>query len=533
MKTAQKFAQAEEHFFKGQYQEAANLCRSIIDAEPGFARAYYLLGALFKMTGNFEQAVTFSDMAIARDPKDAQFHLQKGHSLLAIGRVDDAEVALKEAIALNKKATLAYVFLANIAIKRRDYTAADGFLNTAKRYENIPEIEEHLGLSAQLQNNLAQAEVHYRALVKMIPDSARGYLYLAKAVAAQKRIDEAEPLYRKNIELDPNSADALLALAHICERKGELKDAAQFANRALNANSANIMSYIILGGILISAGQHTQAEPIYIEGLKREPENILLMEGYAKVLMQLGKLEEAKTYIAKVLEKKPDDQNMQYFYAVISGKAVDTAPRGYVAGLFDEYAERFETHLTQGLRYNTPTEIADALRNVLAARSDNKTNLSLLDLGCGTGLGAEVLRDISEFRVGVDLSSKMIEKAQEKKGLYQETAVQDIVEYMHDTNHRFDIVICVDTLVYIGNLVPFFTESKRALKTGGLLAVSVEQGDGATFTLKSTARYGHSKNYLESCAGVEGFTCKSIREVDLRQDKAGIIKGYTAIFEKL
>ena len=534
MNIAQTFQQAEDFFFSRKYQEAADLCRNIIDVQPDYARAYYLLGALFKMTGNFEQAIAFSDMAIARDSGDAQFYLQKGHSLLSVGKIGEAESSLKQAIALNQHTPLAYVFLANIAMKKRDYTLAESYLAQAKALTNMPEIEEHLGLCAQMQKDFSRAEQHYRAAIALDNQFARGYLNLAKLLGSLKRMDEAEPFFREAIKGEPNAFEALVALAQIEERKGNFKAGAEYAQRAIQSNPNANAGYIVLGGILISSGLHVHALPTYEEGLKRFPDDIFLIEGYAKVLMQMGRLDEAKPYIEKVLAKKPDDKNMQYLYAAISGKPMDTAPPEYVAGLFNEYAERFEEHLTQALRYHTPDEISVAVREVLSAREEKSSNLSLLDLGCGTGLGAEALRDISGFRVGVDLSSKMIEKTHEKRELYAETAVQDITQYMCETEHRFDLVICVDTLVYIGNLAPFFAASKQVLKAKGLLAVSVEQAKNAdTFELRPSARYGHAKSYLEACAADNGLACRHISLVDLRKDKEGIIRGYIAVFEKL
>lgn len=532
MSVAQQFQQAEECFFQGKYQEAANLCQGIIHSQPDFARAYYLLGALFKMTGNLERAVEFSDMAISRDSNNAQFYLQKGHSLLALGKTDEAVGALKQTLALDKNMALACVLLANIAMKKRNFTEAESYLADASAISKSPEIEEHLGLCAQLQGNFAKAEGHFRAMLALDEKQAGGYLHLARLLASQKRIQEAEPLFRRVIELNPAATEALLALTHLAQQRGAFKEAIILANKALQVNASLIAAYIMLGSLLILTGQHAAAQPVYEEGLKREPQNPFLIEGYAKVLMQLGKLSEAKPFIEKVLERNPDDKNMQYLYAVISGKTLDTAPPEYVAGLFDEYADRFEEHLTKGLRYHTPDEISAAIRAVLAQRGQMQKKLSLLDLGCGTGLGAEALKDITDFRVGVDLSSKMIEKSNEKH-LYSETAVQDITQYMNETAHRFDMVICVDTLVYIGKLEPFFDASCRVLNPGGLLAVSVEQGDDdEPFTLRSSARYGHAKGYLESCAKKSGFTTHTISLVDLRKDKQGIIKGYIAVFEK-
>jgi predicted TPR repeat methyltransferase len=532
MNVVKKFAQAEDHFFKGQYQEAASLCQSIVQTKPDFAKAYYLLGALFKTTGQLEQAIKFCEMAIERDPKDFLFYTQKGHILLSMGQAEAAEAALNVSLQLNAQQYLPLLLLANMSMKARQFDVAMEHLKRAASLSNSFEVDEYMGLCFQMQGKLIEAETCFRTLLKKAPALTRGQLHLAKILFDLKQREESEVLFRQVLAQDPNAYDALIAIARLEDVRGNHAAAVELAGRAVQINAKNPMGFILYGGALISTGQFARALSVYEEALKTWPDNIHMIEGYAKVLMQLGQLEEAKSYILKVLEKKPDDKNMQYFLAAISGAPTESAPRAYVAGLFDEYADRFDEHLQQHLRYNTPKEISEALRAVYAAQNIQPQAFTLLDLGCGTGLGAEVLLDITSERVGVDLSSKMIEKAIEKQ-IYTETSVQDIVEYMEQSAQLFDLVICVDTLVYIGNLEPFFSAAKKVLKPYGMLAVSAEQGDDAPpYTIRKSARFGHAKSYLEDQAELHGFTIRHMMLTDLRKDKSEVIRGYIVVLQK-
>jgi predicted TPR repeat methyltransferase len=533
MNVAKQFAQAEDFFFKGQYQQAADLCQSILQTSPDFAKAYYLLGALFKTTGQLEKAIMFCDMAIERDPKDFLFHTQKGHTLLSMGQSDAAESSLKASLKLNPKQYLPFLLLANMEMKRRQFDQAMVYLKNAETLSDSFEVDEYKGLCLQMQGKLAEAENSFRTLLKKSPGLVRGQLHLAKILFDLKQREESEALFKQVLTQDPNAYDALIALSRMEDVRGNHASASEFAGRAVQVNPKNPMGFILYGGSLISTGQFGGALKVYEEALKSWPDNIYMIEGYAKVLMQLGRLDQAKEYIHKVLEKKPNDKNMQYFLAALSGAPTESAPRGYVAGLFNEYADRFDEHLQQHLRYNTPNEISQALRSVYAELKIEPKMLSLLDLGCGTGLGAEVLLDITGTCVGVDLSSKMIEKAIAKQ-IYSETAVEDIVEYMEQSKQTFDLVICVDTLVYIGNLEPFFSATKKVLKSGGMLAVSAEQGDDAPpYTIRKSARFGHAKSYLESLAAAHGFTIRTMALTDLRKDKTEIIRGYIVVMQKM
>ena len=88
-------------------------------------------------------------------------------------------------------------------------------------------------------------------------------------------------------------------------------------------------------------------------------------------------------------------------------------PQAYVTRLFDDYAPRFDAHLTENLGYRAPALIAEALTAVAPGRRF----ASALDLGCGTGLMGTPLRERVDCLAGVDLSAAMIAKARERGSL--------------------------------------------------------------------------------------------------------------------
>ena len=74
----------------------------------------------------------------------------------------------------------------------------------------------------------------------------------------------------------------------------------------------------------------------------------------------------------------------------------------------------------------------------------------VLDLGCGTGLGAQLYRPFAKRLTGVDVSSKMLEKAQEKK-IYDSLKDFDILQDWLFPQ-KFDLIYSSDVFVYFGNL---------------------------------------------------------------------------------
>ena len=90
----------------------------------------------------------------------------------------------------------------------------------------------------------------------------------------------------------------------------------------------------------------------------------------------------------------------------------------YVRRLFDQYAGRYDTALTEHLHYRGPALLRDAVEAAMRARGKRPMHFrAMLDLGCGTGLAGAAFRPFVDRLVGVDLSPAMIAQAA-SKGLY-------------------------------------------------------------------------------------------------------------------
>ena len=101
------------------------------------------------------------------------------------------------------------------------------------------------------------------------------------------------------------------------------------------------------------------------------------------------------------------------------GEATPSMTGVYVRRLFDQHAPDFDAALVERLDYRGPELLLDAVRTM--AGTPLRLG-SVLDLGCGTGLGGAAFRPYCDWLVGVDISPGMIEQAR-AKGLYDRLAV--------------------------------------------------------------------------------------------------------------
>ncbi|WP_102957573.1 methyltransferase domain-containing protein [Mangrovicella endophytica] len=199
----------------------------------------------------------------------------------------------------------------------------------------------------------------------------------------------------------------------------------------------------------------------------------------------------------------------------------DTAPPAFVRGLFDQYADRFETALVEKLDYAAPAELEAAL---IAAAGLGRRFRAALDLGCGTGLMGERLHSLVDRLVGVDLSPGMLEKAR-RKSIYDDLTEGDILGFVAEPC-TFDLVTAADVLNYLGDLTPVFARVATWLAPGGLFAFTVEaQGGPEPFMLRETMRYAHDGAAVLGLLEEAGFKVMDQRSIVLRTDRGAPVAG--------
>lgn len=160
-------------------------------------------------------------------------------------------------------------------------------------------------------------------------------------------------------------------------------------------------------------------------------------------------------------------------------------------------------------------------------------SLDVLDLGCGTGLCAPIFKPWSKSLVGVDLSSKMVAKAEER-GLYDQIIIADLLEPLSSGEECLDLILAADVFIYVGKLDAVFAGCSRSLRKDGILAFSIEviEEGGADYILHGAGRYAQSRNYIETLAASSSFTVHTARDTVLRKERGEAAKGVIYVLVK-
>lgn len=255
-----------------------------------------------------------------------------------------------------------------------------------------------------------------------------------------------------------------------------------------------------------------------------------LEEAYERALSfeKAGDFDAASLAYRQVLTLDPADHGGAAVRLASMGKGdvPSKAPDAYVATLFNQHAEMFDTILVGQLGYDVPLQ----LREILLQIDENCHFARMLDLGCGTGLSADALDDIAAHKTGVDLSENMIEIAYEK-GDYDELFISEVVLFLNKTTApHWDLIIATDVLPYMGDLQTFFAGLKAHIHQGGMIAFSSETQpeevfQGRDFMVGAYQRFAHAESYLRKLMKTHGFECLRCENITVRYEQGQPVPG--------
>lgn len=364
--------------------------------------------------------------------------------------------------------------------------ARDSFQAALALVPGRPSIQANLGVTLFRLEQWAEAVAQLEPAVAADPAQPDAWLALGLSQKALGQWPAAMAALEQGLAQGAGTAEAWLALAHVQERLGREAAALASVERALQLDERSAAAWSAHGGLLLLAHRKDDA----VRSFERA--------------MALG----------------ADESLHRFYLASVRGDGTPAQPpRAYVETLFDQYADNFEQHLTQVLRYCGHEVLLQPLVQAGARYP------LVLDLGCGSGLCARLVRAQADAIDGVDLSGAMVEQAR-ATGLYRRVAHEDLLTFLQSSDELADLAMAADVFIYVGALEAVFAAVRRRLRPGGCFAFSVECHAGAQdLQLLPSMRYSHAPAYILRLAAEHGFTVRRQWEGLLRQDQDQPIPG--------
>jgi predicted TPR repeat methyltransferase len=209
-------------------------------------------------------------------------------------------------------------------------------------------------------------------------------------------------------------------------------------------------------------------------------------------------------------------------------------PAAYVRTLFDQYAERFDTALTQDLAYRGPALLRDTIETVCAATQRPTRFPDMLDLGCGTGLAGAAFRPVVRRLTGVDLSDRMVAVAA-AKNIYDRLETGDLLPFLQaETRERaaYSLILAADVFAYLAWLPPVVAVAARALAPGGLIGFTTETHAGDDVILGDKLRYAHGAAHVRAAVSGAGLALRALAPASSRSEAGVPVPGLVVVAER-
>lgn len=478
---------------QGRHAEAEAGARDQLARHPRAVALYDILAAALAGQGKIASAVETCRAAIRIKPDHVEAFSNMGTGLRTLGRLDESVAACREALHL-----------------KPDHVEA----------------RNNLAIALQGLGRLDEAIENYRAVIRAAPDFAAAHSNLGAALRAKGDLVAAITSYRAAVRLAPKFAAAHSNLGVALRERGQIEDAVASCHTAVELRPDYAEGHNNLGVALRQSGRFDDAVASYRRAIELRPDYAEAHNNLANALRDLGRVDDAVACYREALRHRPDHGGARHMLAALTGETTKTAPAEYTAALFDGYAPDFDRHLVKALKYEVPMRLADLLRRTIG---DDATFEHAIDLGCGTGLSGEAFRPFARHLAGVDLSGEMIKRAREK-GIYEDLAQGDVVAFLNGTRERFDLFVCTDVLIYVGDAADIFAASAAAAAPDAVFCVSTEFFDGQGYVLRPSGRYAHADAYMRDVAAAHGFIEIARENTTIREEKGGAIEGRLLLF---
>jgi tetratricopeptide (TPR) repeat protein len=236
-KIEEAFAVAWKHHQAGEWPQAEQIYRDILQADAGNARTWFVLGTLYQAQSRLAEAIACFQKALHLKPAEGEGYFYLGNAFLEQGKFPEAQAAYEQCVRL------------------------------------VPEHGEawtNLGVSLGEQGRLDAALLAYRRARELRPQSAEVHYNLGNALRDRGKHEEALACYQEALRLKPDYGKASVNLGLAQAAIGLLDDAVATLQRALDLGGNDAETHNSMGAVLSLTGRLDAAIAHYQKAIERK-----------------------------------------------------------------------------------------------------------------------------------------------------------------------------------------------------------------------------------------------------------------------
>jgi len=290
----------------GDFDQAENLFRQILESNPAQAEAHNQLGFLFAQTDRPEEAEAAFRQAIALNPEVAEAHIILGKLLSRGGRATEAAEAFRRAVEINPAYPQQYFELGEAqADAGLTDEALVSFCQAIILAPQFAQAYHSLGLALQVKSRLEEAAACIARCIELKADDPAPYSDLAFILTRLNRREEAISILAEAARLFPDHAAMHNNLGQSLIHANRADEAEAHIRRALTLEPDNSEAYSNLGILLKDAGRLTEAEAAYRKAIALSPDNPVIYNNLGNALTAMRLFGEAEAVYRRGMDVAP------------------------------------------------------------------------------------------------------------------------------------------------------------------------------------------------------------------------------------
>ena len=352
------FQQAIAHHQAGQLQEAEQLYRAILQAQPFHPDANHNLGVLAAQANQPAAALPYLKTALESNPNQGQYWVSYIEVHILVGQTDAARLVLAQArqrgfngVEIDRLAGIVdnavFYFDHGFALHElKQLGEAVASYDRAIRIKpDYAEAYSNRGLALQALKQLYAAVASYDRAISIKPNFAEAYFNRGTALQELKQFDAAVDSYDRAISIKPGNAEAYFNRGTVLQELKHSDAAVDSYDRAISIKPDYADAYYNRGLALQKIKQLDVAVVSYDQAICIKPN---FAEAYANrgtALQKLNQLDAAVASYDRAISIKPDFAEV-YFnrgLALHELKQLDAALASYdrAISIMPDYAEAY------------------------------------------------------------------------------------------------------------------------------------------------------------------------------------------------
>ena len=298
------------------FVEVVTILRDAIAANPELPDLRLLLGRMYERQGNSAGVVDVLQGLVEQHPEDAEYRFRLASYLVKLERIDEAEVVLREAVAISPTDLERQRALLEFLLGARGVAAAQTELQgmLTRQADALPlrllEVELHRAAGDE-----ASAEAALRQIQRDVPPGSQGAIQ-ASSILAQLLIDtdreaDAADLIATVLKQSPTEPDFLQLRAALALKNNDPALAIADLRTVLDGFPDRAEAYRLLGLAHWQREEYALAQDALEKSVRLAPSEPRGYLELAELRASLGDNQGALAILEQLLAREPEDDRAQ------------------------------------------------------------------------------------------------------------------------------------------------------------------------------------------------------------------------------